>query len=203
MPDGKSYLGHNKEWASLDLTFHPTAAVCLRVIKNPSVPSHTHTHTELGTTLFTSAETVTSVAGYENWKKTTTNTTTYFRGINVSAPPSSNHSCAWHSGEEWRCWTDSSSRRRRTTKWCGLFSFFLSEEEVKIVCVRVSLGSERGLGTHTYADTLGEKVTPCLFLDHILYCCSRQLCQRSSKRYIVLYTLPGWTAKTRHIYLSL
>lgn len=69
--------------------------------------------------------------------------------------------------------------------------FSLSEEEVKIVCVRVSLGGERGLGTHTYADTLGETVTPCLFLDHILYCCSRQLCQRSSKRYIVLYTLPG------------
>lgn len=50
--------------------------------------------------------------------------------------------------------------------------------------IRPQTVREERRNTHVHR----QSVTPCLFLDHILFCCTRQLCQRSSYRYVDIYT---------------
>lgn len=106
-------------------------------------------------------------------------------------PPPLGHSWAWHSegrrGEWVRGWRWA-AEEDGVMQLILLFPLSGGSKQPLFGCLFILPQTVREERRSTHIHRHLQSVTPCLFLDHILFYCSRQLCQRLSYRYGDIYT---------------
>lgn len=182
-PNGKSYLGHkNSKQAGVWPLLQSGGHVCVFCALLKFILSESQNKHGQGAIVSASAETRALVVTYENRNKPRARAAISlaeheWRGAHINhsqrlafpPPLRAIHERAPRRGVGWRM------------KSCGSFCFTFSQEEVN----SLYLGAFFFFLFHfrnTHTRSVWQSVTPCLFLNHILFCSRSQLWQTSNRR---------------------